>query len=188
MVHFKVPGFGKGELWLMIATGCMLFGGVLAAVTTGVTWASFEQSGAELTYGLSEGGFAFGNSHVSVDYSDPNFDDQDGAGLLRAAGPLMIVGIVLTFVAMAALAVSLFVRGAFITLGGSIGAALAVVFLLLALILLPIGIDQNFAENAGQEDVSWGAGLYLGVFGTAFALAGTVLAFLARFDRTADLS
>lgn len=174
------------ELLLTIGAALALVAGILAAVTTGIGWASSSEGGAESTlkaFELEFEGFGFS---ASVDYSEDEFDDSDGIGLLRAGGPLLIVGVVLTFLGMAALTTSLFVRGAFVTLGGAAGLALGAVFLVLANIFLPIGMDKLASETS--SDLSWGAGLVLATIASAMALAGTALGFIARFSRDADLS
>ena len=169
-----------------IAAGLLLVAGVLSAVALGVTWASDNQGGNTLAYKATEFEVSGPGFAASVDYTDDNADDSDGIGLIRAGGPLLIVGLVFAFLAMAALAVSLFVRGAHVTLGGASAAALAALLLVLTVILLPIGISQNADE--GGLDLAWGAGLYLGVFAAAMAIAAAALGFLARFRPGSDLS
>ncbi len=178
MVQVTTPSFEGKELTFTIAVGLALVGCILAAVATGITWASGEADGEAGNYKASELDVETGFGTFSFDYSEAVFDDTDGVGLLRAGGPLLITGVVLGFVSMAAMTTSLFIRGINLPLWSSLGMALATLFFILATILLPIGIDQNSAD--APNGISWVGGLYVAVFGTAMAIAATALGVLNR--------
>lgn len=186
VVHIKTPTFTRGEILLTVAVGLALVAGVLGAVTAGITWASQDtsfsgfgfSSSVEINY-QATGFESCSGGCATVDYTDESLDGTDGIGLMRAAGPLLITGIVVTFVAMATLAASLFVRGAYLCLSGSIAATVGFVLLLLALIFLPVGLDQATQES--DLELTWGAGLVLACIGTASALAGAALGWTTRF-------
>lgn len=188
----------RGTWMALSAAGALLIVGILASVNMGLGWGSFDQatSGNGQSF-ESEGAYklfalesSFMGSSSDTKYSSSEFDDQDGAGLLRAAGPLAIVGLVLSFLAAAVLVVSLFVRTLRLTLIGSIVAALAAVFLILTVVLFPIGISEIHEPGTSQQagftfDVSgiaWGAGLIIGILAAALAIGATVTGFLSLRD------
>lgn len=191
MVHWTAPVFDGRDKLISIAAGLALLGGVLAAVTTGVTWATEEvdfsafgfDGQVDIDYRFWEVHQCSGGQCAEADYTNSELDDADGIGLIRAAGPLIVVGIVLSFLYMAAMVVALFARGTRLPLFASIGGALAWAFLLTGLILMPLGISESVNAESGNGapgEVTWFVGLYLAITATAAMTAAPVLGFLSQ--------
>lgn len=131
----------------------------------------------------------FGTATVDVSYTEDVFDDQDGVGPMRAAGPLWVLGMVFIGIALLAIQDLLLVRAAWMGWAAVGAAAVGPVLLVTGLVLLPIGIDQNLDfDRANDPDdtsgsVDWKAGLVLGSIAGGLAVAGLALAVVAAAPR-----
>lgn len=180
-----------GALHLSIATGVLLVGAVLMAVSSAVAWGQVAQDGARFDIYLSEarleaGGFSFGQ-----DWSSETFDDADGIGAVRAGSTLWLVATITSFISMAVVGFAIAFRHVHFVALGSILASIGALMALAGLIAFPMGAEMAwdwFAEegsngqqapSSAPEDISWGAGLGLGIAAVATTIGGIIAAFTA---------
>ncbi len=172
---------------LTVAAGMLFVAGLMASITAGVAFAEGDiNDGPDSDGGpvaefhmweLEVSSFGFGS--IGIDYTDKQMDEADGVDLLRAAGPLMVVGIVFAWLAFVGLVAGIFFRHTAVRALGPSLAGTAFLFLVLGLILFSVGVDQfaDWRPDGGEEtvleDLTYVAGFALTIVATTMALAGT---------------
>lgn len=169
--------------WMGVAAaGSVLVAAVLATVMINVGWASTGFQGMEATYTLTEVDFGA----ASAAYGE--FDEGDGRGLITASYILGIVALALGFLAVPILMAGTLMQGGVLRVVGAAVTGLAAVALVLTTVLGPVGISGFHGDALGADggELSWGAGLVLGVIAAVLALAATVAALLSLRSAPAE--
>ena len=173
----------------IISVALLLVAGVLGSVALAVSWVDFDGSfSAPGGFGFGGGEFQFEGSFTAftlemgneeAKYTDRDLDDTDGVGMMRAAGPLLVVGVSLAFVALILVVLDLFVSQRHLDLAAGITGALGFLTSLAGTILLPLGIAAAVQDFfGGTANASFVAGMFLAAVASLLALGGTVMAFL----------
>ncbi len=183
----------------IVSVALLLVAGVLGAVALALPWVDFEGDvsvpgnfgGGNIEFQGSFLAFTMEVGSEEAKYTDRDLDDMDGVGLMRAAGPMLVVGMSLAFVALILVALDLFVPQRHLDLAAGITAALGFLTGLAGSIMLPLGIADAVQETfGGAATASFVAGLFLAGGAALLALAGTVTTFahalLARAETRTD--
>ncbi len=166
-----------------IAIGLIVL--VLGIVSLNTAWGTVEEEQGDSTAYMFKVEFEFNGGDLQADWGHDQLDEQDGIGLIRAAGPLLVVGVVLAGLCVLAMEHSWLVAPSAMRLVALALAGLSFIFVLLALILMPVGLDQNleWTKDAGFTEpgagIAWGAGFVTGLIATTFSLAQVVAAAIA---------
>lgn len=142
-----------------------------------VPWGGIQTSGGQVF------GFTFSGADIDSytwqlqangndeGWYSSDFDDEDGIGQIRAAIPILLVGLVVTALG-AALSFARTGPGGIVTLVGGIVAAVG-------LVLFATGTDAFYDGNH-----DWAAAFYLAIIGTTLALASGIMTLMADNART----
>ncbi len=180
MSNDKLQWMGVGLLGLTF---------VLALVIQFVPWYSFEQT---MDSESAFGGFQFTGDLTlweidvggdSEKWSDSAFDDVDSIGEIRAGGPLVLTGLILSFLAAVAFVLVGFVKGVPMNWIGVGAAFIAMVLLVVGFSLYASGADELLDDmeagsgfSGGSFDESMGAGFIIGIIALVTSAGGLILA------------
>lgn len=163
-----------------VTAGLLLVAVVFAGIAMGISWGSTgDPDFAQARFGaFTVTSMAGGDVVAEIVYKGMEFEDTEGAGLVRAGAGLLLSGLIVLAAAVLAYEHRFLLQREWI---GNIGlglAGLGFMLWLVGLILLPIGIDKLAASVGGPfaEDVTWGAGLVMAIISGVFQLAAVAFA------------
>ncbi len=168
----------------MVSLGLLLVAGILGAVSLGVAWVDFEGNLNAPNFGFGGGSVEFQGAFSafslevageSTEYTNRDMDDTEGIGMMRAAGPLLVIGTSLAFVALVLGVLDLFVAQRGLDIASTASSAAGFFALIAGTILLPMGIASAVRDFfGGQATASFVAGLFLAGAACVLTLAATV--------------